>query len=159
MSVSQPKFGRAPRLGEHTSDMLESMKAHSLPQETESGMHSMQSPSPQPSPSMERWILAGIRSGWLHTPSPTSLLSDVRVLDLTRVWAGPLATRILGDFGAEAIKISDPRVPLDRLLGTNKSSTATRSTWRCGSTGRRDARCSLTLWRLRTWWSRTSVRG
>ena len=119
MSVTQPKFGRAPRLGEHTSEVLESMKAHSLPQGTESGMHSMQSPSPQPSPSRERGILAGIRSGRLHTSSPTSLLSDVCVLDLTRVWAGPLATRILGDFGAEAIKISDPRVPLDRLSGTN----------------------------------------
>ena len=36
-------------------------------------------------------------------------LSNIRVLDLTRVWAGPLATRIMGDFGAEIIKISDPR--------------------------------------------------
>ena len=41
------------------------------------------------------------------------------MLDLTWVWAGPLATRIMGDFGAEVIKISDPRVPLDRLSGTN----------------------------------------
>ena len=43
-------------------------------------------------------------------------LSDIRILDLTRVWAGPLATRIMGDFGAEIIKISDPRV---QLLGAN----------------------------------------
>ena len=46
-------------------------------------------------------------------------LSNIRVLDLTRVWAGPLATRIMGDFGAEIIKISDPRVPLLTPNGLN----------------------------------------
>ncbi|CAL9428430.1 Succinyl-CoA--L-malate CoA-transferase beta subunit [Streptomyces sp. enrichment culture] len=45
-------------------------------------------------------------------PSPTGPpLAGLRVLDLATLFAGPLAATLLGDFGAEVVKVEHPRKP------------------------------------------------
>ncbi len=45
------------------------------------------------------------------------ILEGIRILDFTRVLAGPHATRILGDFGAEVIKVQSEKAPEGREGG------------------------------------------
>ncbi len=117
MSATQPQFRPAPQLGQHTDQVLNQVsKQVPSPLMGEGEPPNRLADHQIPSPSRER---ARVRVNPYSSKGEGGPLSDLRILDLTRVWAGPLATRILGDFGAEIIKISDPRVPIDRLGGTN----------------------------------------
>ena len=119
MSLTPPTFRRAPKLGEHTDEALApSPQLSQHGGEGWDGGENAALPNTTPSPSTGE--------GWDGGESP-GILSDVRILDLTRVWSGPLATRILTDFGAEVIKISDPRAPIDRANGTNNKLNRNKS--------------------------------
>ncbi len=59
-----------------------------------------------------------------YTPQAKGTLEGVRVLDLSRLFAGNLLTQVLGDFGAEVIKVK-PRT------GSRSTNTAPRNVYRC----------------------------
>ncbi|MBR1216553.1 CoA transferase [Bradyrhizobium sp. U87765 SZCCT0131] len=51
-------------------------------------------------------IASGARAPWM--PKPGRPLQGLRVLDLTRILAGPVATRFLAGFGAQVLRIDPP---------------------------------------------------
>jgi CoA:oxalate CoA-transferase len=54
----------------------------------------------------------------------TSPLDGVKVLDLSRVLAGPFAGRMLADLGADVVKVEPPEGDVTRTFGPNRPQTA-----------------------------------
>ena len=102
LSATQPKFTPAPSLGQHGElvPKLCEQPENDATAATDARIYTM--PASDARCNSERGLLSGIR-----------------VIDLTRVWAGPLVARILADYGAHVVKVSDPRIPIDRTRGVD----------------------------------------
>ena len=88
--------GRAPRLGEHGGSVSEAPVARQAPSESAEG------PMKEPAQPAEVPSTGPAVGSFSRRPG---LLRDIRIVDLTMGWAGPLATRQLADMGAEVIKV------------------------------------------------------
>lgn len=61
------------------------------------------------------------------TETANAPLAGLRVLDLATLFAGPLAATMLGDFGAEVIKVEHPEKPDPPAVTAPR-----RTAWACG---------------------------
>lgn len=88
-----------PTLGQHTEEVLAELATTAT------------AAAPTAGPGSADPAAAGATTSVAGADKPAKLpLDGVRVLDLTVVWAGPLATMLMGDLGAEVIRLDNPNL-------------------------------------------------
>ena len=75
---------------------------------------------------------------------PTPPLAGVRVLDVSTLFAGPLAATFLGDFGAEVIKVEHPLTP-DASRGHGPQKNGVNLWWKTLGRNKRAATIDLSV--------------
>lgn len=74
----------------------------------------------------------------------TSILENVRVIDLSRVFAGPFATQILADLGADIIKVEQPGTgDVSRTYGVGDSASSISASFAALNHGKRSIAIDL----------------
>lgn len=78
----------------------------------------------------------------MSRPAPVQALQGLRVLELGTLIAGPFAARILGEFGADVIKIEDPKAG-DPLRNWRKLHRGTSLWWHAHARNKRSVAVNL----------------
>ncbi|MFT3820508.1 MAG: CoA transferase [Rubrivivax sp.] len=71
-------------------------------------------------PSLQRWE-GGAPRPWVPLPPGAPPLQGLRVLDLTRILAGPTAGRVLAAYGADVLLVNSPHLPnIEAIADTSR---------------------------------------
>ncbi|KAG8406551.1 hypothetical protein J3459_018670 [Metarhizium acridum] len=122
-----------PAVRKYTVEQLEAMNAQHRQAGVKAFRHDefLQTPHGRENWSLPPWSVENLETSTPKTPLPSTgderILSGIKVLDLCRIIAGPTITRILGEYGAEVLKVTSPNlsdVPFFQIDGNMGKRTA-----------------------------------